>query len=418
MEEYVKPTELNIKLVDRAKLIHAAKILSKKKNFIDRDELNHVNAMQSMVKTFETNLDRLATQKESIKSQKDKIESEINNGFDLFISTLNERRKTLLTELNQIVSQKNELMEAKLTLFNESLQSIQGIEESSNKLLNTAIDIKDLNERRDKIKANEEQIKQIVDDAHEKDKQTIVQDQMHFVMDTTNAVQFVAGLGCISEVTIPVLVRLKYDHDHPDGTIQVFWKTEDQKEENMNDTSRKLQIEYTMMDKDQNDNEMDEKHAVAKEIDIGDKLVGNEDICIDTIGVYLVRLKYWKHKQWSKYSTIKSIKINQIVPPIPSIILSSKEQKELLSMISPQILSSTDHQNGSIKLSLLYRWSRDGKNTKSFHDRCDNKGATLSVIHSNYNHVCGGYASTSWTSSGSGKRDENAFLYLIRSQFG
>eukprot|EP01083_Nonionella_stella_P224193 798261_1 len=135
-----------------------------------------------------------------------------------------------------------------------------------------------------------------------------------------------------------------------------------------------------MMDKDQNDNEMDEKHAVwmksmrAKEIDIGDKLVGNENICIDTIGMYLVRLKYWKHKQWSKYSTIKSIKINQILL-FPSTILSGKEQKELLSMISPQILSSTNHQNGSIKLALLYRWSRDGKNAKGFHDRCDNTGA-------------------------------------------
>eukprot|EP01084_Bolivina_argentea_P215475 365823_1 len=35
-----------------------------------------------------------------------------------------------------------------------------------------------------------------------------------------------------------------------------------------------------------------------------------------------------------------------------------------------------------------------------------------------YNHVCGGYTSKSWEKSGSGKPDPDAFIFLLRSQFG
>ena len=40
---------------------------------------------------------------------------------------------------------------------------------------------------------------------------------------------------------------------------------------------------------------------------------------------------------------------------------------------------------------LLYRGSRDGWKNKDFHDRCDNKGATVTVIKSSKGRISGGY---------------------------
>ena len=47
---------------------------------------------------------------------------------------------------------------------------------------------------------------------------------------------------------------------------------------------------------------------------------------------------------------------------------------------------------------LLWRGSRDGFTPKAFHDRCDNKGATLTIIKSTNNWIFGGYNPWNWTS--------------------
>lgn len=47
---------------------------------------------------------------------------------------------------------------------------------------------------------------------------------------------------------------------------------------------------------------------------------------------------------------------------------------------------------------LLYKASRDGWNSTDFHNKCDNKGETVTVIKSG-NNIFGGYLGTSWNSS-------------------
>jgi len=48
------------------------------------------------------------------------------------------------------------------------------------------------------------------------------------------------------------------------------------------------------------------------------------------------------------------------------------------------------------KLELLYRASRDGWRGQDFHSRCDNKGATVTVIKCTGGFVFGGYADRPW----------------------
>jgi len=84
--------------------------------------------------------------------------------------------------------------------------------------------------------------------------------------------------------------------------------------------------------------------------------------------------------------------------------LLSKEQKKILAGFCG---------NTELKWELLYKASRDGFGANIFHNRCDNKGRTITIVQSNNNYLFGGYTSVAWTSSGSWTIDPNAFLFTL-----
>lgn len=51
-----------------------------------------------------------------------------------------------------------------------------------------------------------------------------------------------------------------------------------------------------------------------------------------------------------------------------------------------------------VKLTLLYRKTRDGATSRDFHQKCDNQGPTLTVIQSQNSDVMGAYNEAPWTS--------------------
>lgn len=104
----------------------------------------------------------------------------------------------------------------------------------------------------------------------------------------------------------------------------------------------------------------------------------------------------------------------EVTHKIDSHILTEGDKIDLINMIQKQL-------NGKVKLTLLYRMSKDGKSVRQFHNLCDDEGATLTVIKSKeYDHIFGGYSSKDWQSNYAGVRvkDSNAFLFLLRSAFG
>ena len=76
------------------------------------------------------------------------------------------------------------------------------------------------------------------------------------------------------------------------------------------------------------------------------------------------------------------------------------------------LMEMTKSNNGK----LLYRATRDGFSSQSFHSNCDGKANTITIIKNNLNYVFGGYASTAWASSVSGSyaSDNNAFVFSLR----
>ena len=73
----------------------------------------------------------------------------------------------------------------------------------------------------------------------------------------------------------------------------------------------------------------------------------------------------------------------------------------------------------TVAYTLLYRASEHGFSASKFHELCDNKGPTVTIIETKAGYVCGGYTEISWTSPSSEQeaKDPNrrGFIFLLRS---
>lgn len=62
---------------------------------------------------------------------------------------------------------------------------------------------------------------------------------------------------------------------------------------------------------------------------------------------------------------------------------------------------------------LLYKITRDGCCPKKFHQLCDGKGPTVTILYNTDNTTYGGFLSQSWESSGGCIKDPRAFLFTL-----
>ncbi|XP_060598654.1 interferon-induced protein 44-like isoform X2 [Ruditapes philippinarum] len=73
--------------------------------------------------------------------------------------------------------------------------------------------------------------------------------------------------------------------------------------------------------------------------------------------------------------------------------------------------------SGAKDFHLLYSFTRDGANATTFHQKCDNKGPTVTVVYNTKDSIFGGYVEKSWTSDSTGAyvKDDRAFLFRLES---
>ena len=67
--------------------------------------------------------------------------------------------------------------------------------------------------------------------------------------------------------------------------------------------------------------------------------------------------------------------------------------------------------NRKFKTELLFRKTRDGSNPYDFHNKCDNKGATITFIETTKGYKFGGYTELQWDQSKTYKTDQSTFLF-------
>ena len=72
---------------------------------------------------------------------------------------------------------------------------------------------------------------------------------------------------------------------------------------------------------------------------------------------------------------------------------------------------------GAKDFHLLYSFTRDGASATTFHQKCDNKGPTVTVVYNSKDSIFGGYIEKSWNSDSSGVyvKDDRAFLFRLKS---
>ena len=74
--------------------------------------------------------------------------------------------------------------------------------------------------------------------------------------------------------------------------------------------------------------------------------------------------------------------------------------------------------SGYKKMELIYRGNRDGALSKNFHEKCDNKGPTITLIKNEKGNIFGGFSSVSWTGNGGWRQAPNSFLFSLTNIYG
>ena len=71
--------------------------------------------------------------------------------------------------------------------------------------------------------------------------------------------------------------------------------------------------------------------------------------------------------------------------------------------------------NREFNSELLYRKSRDGSTPDDFHNKCDNKGITITFIETTKGYKFGGYTELNWDKSGF-KKDKSTFIFSFNNK--
>ncbi|KAG2373410.1 hypothetical protein C9374_012149 [Naegleria lovaniensis] len=94
-----------------------------------------------------------------------------------------------------------------------------------------------------------------------------------------------------------------------------------------------------------------------------------------------------------------------------SSLLSQEQFLQILEWINEQGKIGKDLSER--EWLVLYRGSKDGFNGKAFHQKCDGKGPTFTVIKTDKGFMFGGFTCKSWHSGNTDESDENAFLFSL-----
>ena len=91
-----------------------------------------------------------------------------------------------------------------------------------------------------------------------------------------------------------------------------------------------------------------------------------------------------------------------------SNIIRKKNKRKFMEFICNKL------NNHSIKLNRLYSGKKHGFKASIFHEKCDKKGPTITLVLNQFNTIFGGYAQLSWRNHGTSRTDLNAWLFQFK----
>ena len=175
------------------------------------------------------------------------------------------------------------------------------------------------------------------------------------------------------------------------NTVKLFWKIDNLNLLNINNKNIKFRVEI------KKDKEKFEQVYEGKETNcVFTDLIKNKEYEFRICSFYEDIVS-----SWTKIKTFKTLKFECD----NKILIESKREVEFMEKIYEWI--------GYKKMELIYRGSRDGSLGKNFHEKCDNKGPTITLYKNNNGFIFGGYASISWTSDGNYHAAPDCFIFTL-----
>ena len=133
----------------------------------------------------------------------------------------------------------------------------------------------------------------------------------------------------------------------------------------------------------------------------------------------------------NKYCTIDKLKSNtnyeiricsiyeDIISTWSEIKKNKTEESLLLNETkrSDEFLQKLFEWTGGKNMELLYRGTRDGMSAQEFHNRCNNKGPTISLFKNERGYIFGGYSAIDWISSNSYRNNSDNFIFTLTNMY-
>ena len=181
--------------------------------------------------------------------------------------------------------------------------------------------------------------------------------------------------------------------DITSGSFKILWKIE------LNNLRIKQdEIKYIIEIRKEN-----EKFNQVYEGNSTDYLIN--DLSDDTN--YEIRICTLYNNIKSPWSQIQKIKTKPIIYFDNNSLIIGDNKDDI------NYLKNWINQNKEIKGELLYRLSRDGSSYQTFHQNCDDKGPTLTLIKDENDMKTGGYTPLSWDSKTEWKKDNDTFIFNL-----
>ena len=320
---------------------------------------------------------------------KNKIENEINTINELYEKTINDLTKSFQIKHENLLKEENEIKEKlqnevtkvkeKLELYwsksNEQIKMSERIKQGLNKLKNEDKNINKTLSYISKINKNQKESLHLLQEpiknikfSYQEENSNLKYDEYYF-----------------NGISIPKNIEIK---DISFKSLNLSWKIDNIGNIDNNKIKYKVEI----------------KKEKQQFIQIYE---GNNLNCLidnlDPDTEYELRICSIYNdipRAWSEVQKTKTLDID-----FDSIILKDEKRKKEFYL---KILEWTGYK----KMELIYRGSRDSMTSNNFHNKCDNKGPTI-TLYKNEKSIFGGFSPISWSTDGNWHASQDCFIFSL-----
>ena len=358
----------------------------------DEDSLKKENIeIQSSTKEFNDNIQKISELKKKIENEVleidklyEKVDNEVTQSFIAKYEKLKKEENDLKEKLKTEVTKVKEKLEKFLSEANRLIKmsekinkGVKNFENEEKKLIKTLTYVS-------KINKNQKEMNKLF--------QELMENLKISFEDEENKCNIKYEKYIFNGIPIPKDIEVK---DITSSGFELFWKIEEVNILGVNKDEIKFKVEL----KKENDNEKFVQVYEGKNKNCSvENLDKNTNYEIKICSVY--------NNINSSWTNIKKVKTSDFC----SIILNeTKKENEFIQKLL--------EWSGYNKIELLFRGTRDGMNSNSFHNKCDDKGPTISLFKSDKGYIFGGYTPISWSVNGGYKTDNNSFLFTLKNVY-